>query len=571
MVDGSGDRDGSARDNPETSSRSIPLASDAGSATSRGDAGIRSDAQGTGRRWVAAVAILVLAGASLVLLSSAKYGAGMSPDSVKYFEVARSLVSGKGFVFRTGAQLLWWPPLYPMLLALVGFVTRLDPAAFAHVVNAVLFALVICLSAHLFQASFRQTTYCLLGVCAVLFSVPLSDVYAMALSESLFVPLVLIYLASAQRYWNSGGVGTLAVMAISTGLALVTTGQGVPIILAGVLTIVLASGSTLGTRVRRACAFAGLSLVPEGLWLVYNPRVVGAVLREKPGSADPHATLSFLFAGNLKACVGTILSWYSPGTGIWLIVLTGAAVVAIASSRAVRGKLAGSVRSLLLHNSPSVLLCVTYILGLVSMVSLKHVPFVPTRYLSSLYVPVTLILLELVARLFRPTQLSTAGVARKVPAILLALWLCFPLASVVRSAVGCFKNGAGGYNTKEWRESGTVAYVKKTLSVNDDVHVYSNGTEALWELASVSGTQTPRRTAGNLSDLEGRWPAENGSVLVWFENITRPYLFSAEELGEVADVVEVAHLDDGSIFRVSVRQTEVRDSSPTGGASPSSP
>ena len=82
--------------------------------------------RGASRRWTAAVVSLALAGVGLVLLSTARYGAGLSPDSVAYLDVARSLASGKGFVSHTGEPLVWWPPLYPMLLALIGFATGLD-------------------------------------------------------------------------------------------------------------------------------------------------------------------------------------------------------------------------------------------------------------------------------------------------------------------------------------------------------------------------------------------------------------------------------------------------------------
>lgn len=161
-------------------------------------------AQDTNRRWRLAVIILAFVGAGLVLLSTARYGAGLSPDSVCYLDAARSLASGRGLVFHTGEPMVWYPPLYlyPMLLALVGLVTGLDPEVFAHLVNAALFAPVICLSGRLFKTGSLQTTTCIvLGVSAVLFSIPLSQVYSMAWSECLFIPLVLLYLLFAQRYW----------------------------------------------------------------------------------------------------------------------------------------------------------------------------------------------------------------------------------------------------------------------------------------------------------------------------------------------------------------------------------
>lgn len=284
------------------------------SATPREDASNRSNAQGAGRRWWLAVAVLALAGAGLVLASSAKYGAGLNRDSVEYLDAARGLASGRGPVFHNGEPLVWWPPLYPMLLALIAFVTGLDPAAFAHVVNAALFALVIWLSARLIQTGSRQTTtYGVLGVCAVLFSIPLSELYSMALLECLFIPLALLYLVSAQRYWDGGGVRSLAVMTLSTALACLTRYIGIVLVPAGFATIILASGLSLKCRLRRALGFAVLALAPLALWAARNYSLTGTFL-------GPRFPLQLSLAENMKRVVVAVLSWYVPGDGMKLVL-----------------------------------------------------------------------------------------------------------------------------------------------------------------------------------------------------------------------------------------------------------
>ena len=539
--------------------------SDPESATPREDANIRFNAQGTGRPWGLAVVILALAGAGLVLLSTARYGIGSdSWDSVIFLDVARNLVSGKGFVFHDGSPLVLWPPLYSMLLALIGFATRLEPAVFAHLVNAVLFALVICLSARLFQTGSRQTTiYSVLGVCAVLLSIPLSGVYAMAWSECLFIPLVLLYLVFAQRYWDSGGMLSLAVMTISTALACLTRYIGVVLVPAGVLTIILATRVSFKTRFTHAFAFAVLSPVPLGLWLVRNYRLTGTLFGPKPPS-------TFTLVDNVIHSARTMLLWYVPGHGTKLIVLAGiaGAVAAVASSRTVRSRLLNSTRIILRHDAPSILLLGAYVLGQSASAAMSAHAGTNSRYLSPAYIPATLILLKLAYHLLGPTRPTANAVAGRVPAVLLALWLCFPLRDVAMSTAVRFKDGAGGFSTRTWRESETVAYAEQMLSTNDGVHVYSNVAEGLWALAGVNATEVPGKTQYNstlsvnkLDDLIGRWPPDGEGYLVWFKNKDRPWLFSIAELEEIANVVEVAHLGDGSIYRVSARQTTAPDSS----------
>jgi hypothetical protein len=485
-----------------------------------------------------------------VLLSTAKYGAGLSSDSVAYLDVARSLVAGKGFVFHTGEPLVWWPPLYPMLLALVGFATGLDPGAFAHLVNAVLFALVIGLSARLFQTSFPQNiTYSLLGTCAVLVSMPLSEVYGAAWSECLFIPLVLLYLISAQRYWESGGLASLAVMVLSTALACLTRYIGVVLVLAGIVTIALTSGMNFKDRFARASAFAVLSFVPLGLWFLRNHQLTGTLA----GSRGP-STLSFTNSVILSA--RTMLSWYAFGlvSVVVVIVWIAGLTYVVLRPRTAVARLSSSLKAVLSGHSPAVLLLVTYTVML-SMAA-THDAFVESRTLSPIFVPLTLVLLILAHHLLAPTRLPSAVLVRKVPATFMVLWLCLSFASVARSAVGRFRNGAGSLNSRKWRESATVAYAKQMKSTKNDLHVCSNGTDALWELARVNATELPIKSEVNLSDLRGRWPPESVSVLVWFNNRGwREQYYSVKELGQVANVEEVARLGDGSVYQVSVRDT----------------
>ncbi|MFN2118957.1 MAG: hypothetical protein ACK2T0_01020, partial [Anaerolineales bacterium] len=70
--------------------------------------------------------LLGLSAVSLVLivLSTSKYGAGVSSDAARNLSTADNLVAGRGFVDMTGAPFVLWPPLYPLLLAGISLLTR---------------------------------------------------------------------------------------------------------------------------------------------------------------------------------------------------------------------------------------------------------------------------------------------------------------------------------------------------------------------------------------------------------------------------------------------------------------
>ena len=508
-----------------------------------------------GLHWWLAVIFLALVGAGVVLLATAKYGAGLSPDSLAYVDVARCLAAERGFVYHTGEPLVAWPPLYPALLALIGSATRLDPAAVAHLVNAALFALVICLSAYLLRSCARRSVvFGLLGVAAVVVSRPLTEVYAMAWSGCLFVPLVLLYLIGAQRYWKGADLLSLAVMTFATALACLTRYVGVALVPAGAATVILASRVGFKTRVGRALAFAGLSLLPVGLWLVRNYRLTGTLL-------EAGATTRSSLLSQLLRSIETIVPWYASGRMSWLVVLAWLAVLAItaATSRPAAAKAARSLRTVLIAHLPAVLLAGVYVLSVTCITTAYSQ--VGNRLLSPVYVPITLILLNLTMHLLTPTEPVAGVAASKIPSVLLALWLCLPLQDLASATANRFRDGAGGYNTRACRESETIACARDVLSTTAGVRVYSNGPDVLWELAGVDATEAPRRTKVRLSQLEGSWPAENGSVLVWLASLVwRRYLFTIEELKQVATLKEVAHFKDGSVFWLSVGRPTDTDS-----------
>lgn len=97
-------------------------------------------------RYRVLLAILSLAAATTVLVSTNRYGAGLSPDSVNYVAAARSFAAGKGLVMYDGSPFVVFAPLYPALLGSISHVAGLDPLSYTHTVNAVLFAAIVFLS-----------------------------------------------------------------------------------------------------------------------------------------------------------------------------------------------------------------------------------------------------------------------------------------------------------------------------------------------------------------------------------------------------------------------------------------
>ena len=140
----------------------------------------------------------------LFVLQATPEGAGLSDDSIAYIAGARSMVAGNGYReawLASNQPVTHFPPAYPGLLASFGFL-GIDPLNAARWVNALLFgasAFVLGILA------WRMTPSLTAGlVLAGLFvlSGDLLQVYAMAMSEPLFILLSLLAILTFDLYFE---------------------------------------------------------------------------------------------------------------------------------------------------------------------------------------------------------------------------------------------------------------------------------------------------------------------------------------------------------------------------------
>ena len=87
--------------------------------------------------------------ALFVLISTSKYGLGVTSDSVSYLSTARSLMKGKGYFEFDGNAYVWFSPLYPTILAAMGFM-GMDIMRGALYLNVLSFTLIIFFSGVIF-------------------------------------------------------------------------------------------------------------------------------------------------------------------------------------------------------------------------------------------------------------------------------------------------------------------------------------------------------------------------------------------------------------------------------------
>ena len=142
----------------------------------------------------AAVGALAFVG-SCILLISTRWGIGGYPDSMVYIGVARSILNGSGVRFFNDmgefAPVTQYPPLYPSTMAAFG-IMGLDPLLGSRWISALLFAANALLVAYIIYRITLSPGASLIGSFFALTSFPMVYIHSMAMSEPMFIFLVLL-------------------------------------------------------------------------------------------------------------------------------------------------------------------------------------------------------------------------------------------------------------------------------------------------------------------------------------------------------------------------------------------
>ena len=223
------------------------------------------------KRWIfpAILAMISIVG-MFALWRSTPYGMGLVNDSATYVEGATNLLAGKGFVRISGGgeikPITHFPPLFSLLLAGFGFM-GMDLLHAARILITILFGIDILLVGLSISKISHSVVFALLGALFLAVSDLHLGVYSFALSEPLFITLMLaafLFLAEGfdrSSFWWSGLTG------LTLSLAYLTRFAGVSLLLTTLLVILLLQPPKPIKRLGFILAGAG---VPVLFWYAYS-------------------------------------------------------------------------------------------------------------------------------------------------------------------------------------------------------------------------------------------------------------------------------------------------------------
>jgi len=508
--------------------------------------------------------VISLLGGGLVLLATSRYGAGVSADAVKNLSTAASVLAGDGFFDHTGAPLVFWPPLYPLLLAGISALTGWDVFVSGWYLNVLVMMVNVFLGGLLVYEALRERpVYVYLGGLFLVVSESAVRIHANVSSDPLYITFSLIFLLAANRYMEKKSMRALWVMIACAALATMQRWLGASLIAMGGVVILVACWRDWWRFLRDGALMLVVSLLPVVGWIYFhNIRGYGTFWGNDSPPLDPWVNFTFSLT--------KIMHWFLPyhprlNVIIYhpLIVLGVIFLFLLVIAR--RDDWANWWQTLW---QPSVFPVVFFLpLSLVGIamviVTGDHQSPFSDRYYVGFMASVIILLFITLDTLVLPHLKFDIQKSRTVIAVLFGIWLLlYPTYSMYKYISISMVNGETSnynyYNIREYIENPAISAIKELEKENPDAYFYSNYADGLWFLTRRSAPLMPRSSIDEMTPAEIRekfagWPGDKPGYILWFLPNEFKHVVPPELLGEVANVKLIFASERGMIYSVRAK------------------
>ena len=500
----------------------------------------------------------------MALLVTRLYGPGVSADATKYLSIAENLRLGNGFFDHTGRPLLWWPPLYPILLAGLTILTGLDVVLVGGYLNIALLAINIFLHGVLLALAFKnKLIYAYIGTLIVLTSDMAIRIHANIASEPLFVTFSLIFLIASVDYLQTQSRRAFWWMVVMSALACLQRYLGASLIAAGGVIILYANWGQWSRVIREELWFGALSILPIAAWISFHNLGIYNSFWGVSGSIVD-------VSENLRLSLAKILHWFLPNHPTlqplfdypWIVIGAALAILLLINKKE---NWQTSARAMM-QPVPFVswVFFAWTILGLMYSVTTEdHVDLFSDRYYVGLLSQVLIVLFVILDTLVFPHIRYRSRVVQYAAAAVFAIWLAvYPGWSLVKYISQSMEMGeASGYNVYnnyEFHNHPLVSLMHVIAEEDPSATFYSNYTDGVWFFARRESPVTPRSFTMELSEIEqtyAGWPDGRPGYLFWFlPNSIYRSAVPPNLLAQIADLELLYTFEQGEVYRVRAKE-----------------
>jgi len=506
-------------------------------------------------------ALISFIGILFLVAVTSRFGPGISHDSVAYIYASRSFLSGNGLrYFGYEAPYVQWPPLLPLVLAVFGGL-GIDTFTASILINAICFSLTIFFTGVWLNRFIKFRPLVIIGVLAILLSIPLTYVSKYVWSEPLFILFTTLFLFVSGLFIEKENNRNFFLASLFAALACLTRYIGIVLIITGII-VVFIKRKGIRKKIMDSVLFGFISSLPLFLWLVRNYIVSSTLTGIRTAS-------SYTFAKNINLAVNVFISWFLPPeqlknelgfdllpvfklitVTILLIFFVDVIILFIAGIHS--GNAKGPVTAALaekVHLVVPILFFAGYTLYLVIMSSRVAFDAIDNRLMSPAFIPLLFIILSVLDMVL---EVHRGNIVKYAVLALVTIWLVYPLLNALASLSDSVQKGTGGFSTVRWLNRETIEYLKKNPP---ETLVYSNRPDAIYILTGITARYPPRKNTERLYGMEQFKQSMERlklSYLVWFKDSENSMLYNAEELSEFFNVKHIAEVEDGDIYLISL-------------------
>jgi len=492
-----------------------------------------------------------------VIWISSPWGIGVGYDSIFYLSASDNLLSGSGLTrfdgYGNSIPLTHFPPLYSLTIAGISTITGFESDLAARILAAVFFGLLVGLSGWLVYRHTRSLLASVFGSTFVLVSPVLLDVSFMAMSELLFLVLLLLMIDFLNKYLLHGNMVELIIAAVFTALMYLTRYVGLTAVALGAVSMLIFQPRTWGKKMKDVIIFVVISLVPIMIFYARNWYLTGSMTNRVISFHPP--TIN-----QIKQGISTVSIWLLPGRidptirlvvlGLFLIMIVTLIVLSYFRDKQNQEDKEHEIGARLL-----VLLLVLYAIIYIVMVIFSLTYFdastkLNDRILSPIY------LVGIIAGLitiwnspwFEEHAILRYGV--------ITICVLFAGINFLRGfdVLNTMRKDGRGFSGKEWNSSETVAALAK---MPPDTLLFSNEAFAIYHLAGIPANWIPENYDPvkdqedenyykRIGLMRDEIISHNGALVI-FNSINKHNVYaSINELSRGLSIFQKT--DDGAIF-----------------------
>ncbi len=458
-----------------------------------------------------ALGLLAICGIWLLAYSTPE-GLGLNDDSIAYIAGARSILDGNGYReawLASNEPVTHFPPGFPAVLAFIGFVTELDPVRGARALNGLLFGLNIALTGWVGLRMTRSRIAGILAAALTLLSSSLLYIHTRAMSEPLYIFLMLLLFLLLDHYFTRPKIDYLVALGFVLAWAYLTRYAALSL-LATIIAVLLILHENWRERLKSAAVLVASAFPWIFAWSLRN-RVVGGSFTNR------------------------VLGWHPIQPDNWELGVKTVAdfIVPLRSVRSVLKQIPSSIEIILLLIGLALLIWV-FVKGLPRFFKPERAPhFEVLPFTNALYVIAYLVLLITTMTLFDPATkfqvriLSPVFVSLLLLLMVLGTWfwrkktmlwkpivfLCAAgllgmFASSQNLSVQDLRKGGDAFAGERWFASEAIAALEKIPS---DVLIISNEPGVVYLYTGRPSGVLPKTEPG-ITDI--KQPVLDGQIVI---------------------------------------------------------